>query len=261
MSNQGEFVKFKSDYGTSVLINADTSISYKFGTPLLAIFTNKEGEFRIGNKMYLITEDNKLISFPIELKASSHSVRKSTISDKANGIEVRYYKAEKASKNPSVSSALWEPFNGIVKQELRYSGSRRLYIEIWRECIPSSDHPNDPDYFNYYLKLLQQSKKIWGWDANNTNYHMTDGRFKYQYAITTWGVPTVYTLETVPKETVNTMLEEYNNYDIRGAVYIGLFSGYNFGSFIGINALISSGGVPHNDSRYTFSNTYPSTLP
>lgn len=259
INSSTEFEKFRLKFKSVVAINPDTSIAYKLGTPLLGAIINLNGEFQIGATKYCITEEGRLVSYPAKLKMDLKAVRDISASDSSKSINVINYAFRKNTKNPTVSNALWEPFNGVINQELRYSNGRdrRLYIEVWRECVPGSEDGHDPYYFNYYIKLLQESKKTFGgWGANKTDYTMTDAQFWYQYIPQYWGIPLSNNVETAPKVTYNTVLPEYHKNNFKGAVYIPLYSGTNWGSFIWINALIHSGGVPHYNVRYSYGNIY-----
>lgn len=255
LQSSSDFEKFKAAYGSLVSINPDTSISYKFGTPLLAAISNKNGEFRIGQRGYLITEEGRLISYPISLKHKVSNIRSFAASDTVLDIQVRSYKMRSSGKGATISSDLWNSYYGMVKQELRVNNSnnRRLYIEVWRECIPFSGKMS-VDYFNYYVRLLQQSKKIWGWDANNTDYYITNASLRVQYINEYWGIPTMWNLETVPKLNIYSTPADFVKQDTKGHQTIGLYSGYNYGSFIDFSALIYTGGVPNNNVRFGYGN-------
>lgn len=255
LQNSRDLEKFKMAYESVVSFNPDTSISYKFGTPLLAAISNNNGEFRVGQREYLITQEGRLISYPTSIKQKVSNIRDYAVSDSALDIQVRSYNMQSTGKGATISSDLWSSSNGMVKQELRVNNSnnRRLYIEIWRECIPSSNKMS-LDYFNYYVRLLQQSKKIWGWDANNTDYYITNASLRVQYINEYWGIPTIWNLQTVPKLNNYFTPADFVKNDTKGHQMIGLYSGYNYGSFIDFSALIYTGGVPNNNVRFGYWN-------
>ncbi|MBC7416854.1 MAG: hypothetical protein H7325_01695 [Pedobacter sp.] len=63
VNDSKSFEEFKIKYGDMVQIKADSSLTYKFGTPLSSLFTNEKGEVKIGDFMTVYTSDRRMISY------------------------------------------------------------------------------------------------------------------------------------------------------------------------------------------------------
>jgi len=157
VNDQQAFTNFSKKYGGLVQITADSSITYKLGTPLSSYFINKDGHVKVGDEFREYTADNKILVYK---------------GDFGNVSSVKTYSFKKDKGNQiSVSG----PFStGIVSQALYYNSDnqRRLHVQFWYEQLTPNPPGPERGTGRFYFIVLQELKRTFGgWRANNTNYY------------------------------------------------------------------------------------------
>lgn len=196
------FDDFKNKYSEVVEIKPDSSLTYKFGTPLSALFTNERGEVKIGNVTTIYTKDQRMVSYAGKHKNDSeiNSIYKT---DAGLGIFVANISVKKdlaateATFGPVVTSA--------IKSELYYNedGKRRLFVDLWKDSAPRTDvevwDPASLEYrVRYYFSSRQELKKTFGgWRSNETDYYFSNLNYNYNFTIYPNPNPTTFNYSLV----------------------------------------------------------------
>ncbi|MGM9474863.1 hypothetical protein ACS5PU_00475 [Pedobacter sp. GSP4] len=179
------FDDFKNKYSDLVYIKSDSSLTYKFGTPLSALFINVNGEVKVGDVTTVYTEDSRMISYTGKHKDKQQimSIRNT---DATQGVFV-------SNISKSASIAITENTYGptttsAIKSELYYNedGKRRLFVDLWKENTPRTDGswtpPELPSRVHYYFTSKQELKKTFGgWRTNETDYYFSNLNYSYSY--------------------------------------------------------------------------------
>ncbi|MFF5383582.1 hypothetical protein [Pedobacter suwonensis] len=169
VNDSDAFRLFQKKYSEMITIKADSSITFKFGTPYSAIFMNTKGEFKVGDQFRKYTKENSLMLYTGVQK--NESELKST----SNVTVVPIKRMLMATKNAlSLAPPPGQTFNnGMLSQKLFYNGDnkRRLYVELWYEYTPS-EHVITYGSSRLYFVVLQELKKTFGgWRSNETDYY------------------------------------------------------------------------------------------
>ncbi len=164
------FDDFKNKYSQIVEIKSDSSLTYKFGTPLSALFTNSKGEVKIGDFTTVYTKDQRMVSYKGQHK-NEFEVGTISKTDQNQGIFVtnlsERYTTAKSNQTASVESTTTR----AVKSALYYNedGKRRLFVDVWVDETPT-DWATYP-ISKYYCTSRQELKKTFGgWRTNETDY-------------------------------------------------------------------------------------------
>lgn len=138
VNSSKSFDDFKDKYVDLVTVRSDSSLIYKFGTPLSALFTNGYGEVKIGDFTTVYTKDQRMVSYKGNHK-SEEQVNNIKTTDAKAGVFV-------SDILKSVSVATTENTYGptttaAIKSELYYNedGKRRLFVDLWKENTPRTD--------------------------------------------------------------------------------------------------------------------------
>ncbi|MGO4878637.1 hypothetical protein ACEN2P_18680 [Pedobacter psychrotolerans] len=232
------FKKFQTKYSGLVEIKADSSISYKFGTPLSALFTNINGEVKIGDMMIVYNKKGKIISY---------------VGQKKSELELENIKKTDSSKNIYVQNLSIKnrilagtPVNGststsVISSQLYYNedGKRRLFVDLWADSTPRTDsetNNNITPIIRYYFTSRQELKRTFGgWRTNETDYYFSN--LNYNYSIAN---PPMLT------ENINFNLPYYSVGSATGPIIVDLGSkvGYLMSTLKGAGRFYS-GGVPN----------------
>ncbi|TBO40082.1 hypothetical protein [Pedobacter kyonggii] len=196
------FGDFKNKYSDLVEIKSDSSLAYKFGTPLSALFTNANGEVKIGSVTTIYTKDQRMISYAGKHKNESqiNSIYKT---DASQGIFVGNISTKmtvatvEATFGPVVTSA--------IKSELYYNedGQRRLFVDLWKDSAPRTDievwDPAALEYrIRYYFSSRQELKRTFGgWRTNETDYYFSNLNYNYSFTIFPNPNPTTFNYSLV----------------------------------------------------------------
>jgi hypothetical protein len=232
------FKKFQTKYSDLVEIKADSSINYKFGTPLSALFTNINGEVKIGDMMIVYTKNDKIISY-VGQKKSEFELENIKKTDSSKNIYVQ----DLSIKNRILAGT---PVNGptstsVISSQLYYNedGKRRLFVDLWVDSTPRTDsetNTNKTPIIRYYFTSRQELKRTFGgWRTNETDYYFSN--LNYNYSIAS---PPLLT------ENLNFYLPYYSVGGATGPIIIDLGSkvGYLMSALKGAGRFYS-GGVPN----------------
>lgn len=236
------FDDFKSKYSEIVEIKSDSSLMYKFGTPISALYTNRKGEVKIGNFTTVYTKNHKMISYTGEYK-NEQQVNNIKSTDPKQGVFVSdilqsasVVKTEN-TYGPTTTTA--------IKSELYYNedGKRRLFVDLWKENTPRIDGswtPQEmPSIVHYYFTSRQELKKTFGgWRTNETDYYFSNLNYTYGFKSFVSTTPTSY----------NFNLPSYSVGNATGPIIIDI--GAQEGVAMGIfgTGRFFSGGVPNAPS-------------
>jgi hypothetical protein len=182
------FDDFKTKYFDLVEIKSDSSLTYKFGTPLSALFININGEVKIGNVTTVYTKDQRMVSYVGKHKNESqiNSIYKT---DANKGIFVGNISAKRTVAN--VEATFGPVVTSAIKSELYYNedSKRRLFVDLWKDSAPRTDgnvwDPEAQEYRNrYYFSSRQELKKTFGgWRTNETDYYFSNLNYNYSYVV------------------------------------------------------------------------------
>ncbi|MGN8057985.1 hypothetical protein ACTJKN_17010 [Pedobacter sp. 22163] len=181
------FDDFKNKYSDLVEIKSDSSLTYKFGTPLSALFTNVNGEVKIGDITTVYTKDQRRISY--SGKHKNESQLNSIIStDATKGIFVSNISTKTSIPGSKLASTEAVTTTRAIRSQLYYNedGKRRLFVDIWVDET-STQGPDDwtprPPISRYYCTSRQELKKTFGgWRTNETDYYFSN--LNYTWTIT-----------------------------------------------------------------------------
>lgn len=237
INSQEDFNKFLIKNQKIVTFSKDSSVIPYFESPFLLRIINLNGEFKIGDELNIITIDKRWITTKNKT-VSRQEIQNILRTDESKGIYVDYLKKAptKTGKAASVTSMPPPISYGILTEKLFTASKRRLFVKL------HNDYNSNNSIGKIYYSMLQESKKIWGWDANNTNYHANSLSIKTRYQSGPWlGVPTLPPYDTY----VNTSISDVNIYDYRGTIIITLFNAPHYGIInLVTNGNFHSGGVP-----------------
>ncbi|MGN7989234.1 hypothetical protein ACTJKC_17935 [Pedobacter sp. 22226] len=173
------FDDFKSKYSNMVEIQPDSSLNYKFGTPLSALFTNSKGEVKIGDFTTVYTKDNRIVSYKGQHK-NEFEVATFSKTDQSQGIFVNNLSKRNTSAKSNQIANVEATTTRAVRSRLYYNddGKRRLFVDIWVDETPNQG-PDDwtprPPISRYYCTSRQELKKTFGgWRTNETDYYFNN---------------------------------------------------------------------------------------
>ncbi|WP_025144113.1 hypothetical protein [Pedobacter jeongneungensis] len=179
------FDDFKNKYSEIVAIKSDSSLTYKFGTPLSALFTNSKGEVKIGDFTTVYTKDNRIVSYKGKYKNESE-VATISKTDKSQGIFVTSLSGGYITAKSNQMAGVEGTTTRVVRSRLYYNedGKRRLFVDIWVDETPNQG-PNDwtprPPISRYYCSSRQELKKTFGgWRTNETDYYFDNLNYAWQ---------------------------------------------------------------------------------
>ncbi|WP_316828208.1 hypothetical protein [Pedobacter miscanthi] len=238
------FDDFKNKYSNIVEIKADSSLSYKFGTPLSALFTNIKGEVKIGNVTTVYTKDQRMISYAGTYKNESqiNSIYKT---DANKGLFVTKI-SNKAVGMADVEATYGPTVTNTIKSELFYNedGKRRLFVELWKDSAPRTDievwDPASLEYrIRYYFSSRQELKKTFGgWRTNETDYYFSNLNYNYSFTIYPSPNPTLF----------NYSLTSYSVGNATGPIILDIGTKEGKPGSISGTGRFFSGGVPNAPS-------------
>ncbi|MBB6238423.1 hypothetical protein HDC90_003056 [Pedobacter sp. AK013] len=242
VNSSKSFNDFKDKYIDLVAIKSDSSLTYKFGTPLSALFTNRYGEVKIGDFTTVYTKDQRMVSYKGNHK-NEQQVNNIKTTDAKQGVFV----SDILNK---ISVATTENTYGpttttAIKSELYYNedGKRRLFVDLWKENTPRTDGswtpPELPSIVHYYFTSRQELKKTFGgWRTNETDYYFSNLNYTYSFKSFVSPTPTSY----------NFNLPSYSVGNATGPIIIDI--GTQEGVALGIfgTGRFFSGGVPNAPS-------------
>ena len=204
VNSSESFQAFKNKYNDLVTIKSDSSLTYKFGTPLSSLFTNDKGEVKIGEDLKVYTKDERI--------ASAASDSKETQSVQAPVSVGRLF-----------SNTY---YNGDSK--------RRLMIELWYDEITGADPKQQQG--RYYFAVTQEGKKTFGgWGANETDLSFRD--------IDVTMMHQSYYMVALPVR-YNYRLPSYDAKDFKGTFIVDMGRMAGYGTSIFGRGLFTSRGVP-----------------
>ena len=204
VNSSESFQAFKNKYNDLVTIKSDSSLTYKFGTPLSALFTNAKGEVKIGEDLKIYTNDGRIVS-------------------SANG--------SKATQN-----AISVPLIGRLFLNTYYNGDskRRLHVELWYDEATGANPRQQQGRF--YLAVTQEGTKTFGgWGANET-----DLSFRNIYCPI---MHQSYELLLAPIR-YDYRLTSYDAKDFKGTFIVDMGRMAGYGASIYGSGSINSRGVP-----------------
>lgn len=186
VNDSQSFSEFRNKYSELVEIKSDSSLNYKFGTPLSALFINVRGEVKVGDFTTVYTKDHRMVSYSGKYK-NEQEVNNIKSTDAKQGIFVsEILKNTSAAKTentygPTTTTA--------IKSELYYNedSKRRLFVDLWKEVTPRTDgswSPSQPQIsiIHYYFTSRQELKKTFGgWRTNETDYYFSNLNYSYSY--------------------------------------------------------------------------------
>lgn len=228
VNDNDSFNKFRNKYKSLVGISGDSSLTYKFGTPLSSKFVNLGGEVKVGDHMIVYTKDSRIISYKGARKTEDE-LRAIKYTDSLNGISVQNVAVGNwTSKLIAVAN---QATTSLVASALYYNGDgkRRLLVECWVESYVS------PNRTRVYVTSKQELKKTFGgWRTNETNYSFNNVKFN-SITLTPPSYPVHHEF----------ILNNYSINNVYGPILIDMgintgfdVSGLGFGNF-------TSGGVPN----------------
>jgi len=173
------FNEFKNKYNEIIDIKSDSSLAYKFRTPLSALFTNLNGEVKIGDITTVYTKDQRMISYSGKHK-SDVEVNSISRTDSTKGIFVSNISTKTSPSGNRQASTEAETTTSAVKSELYYNedGKRRLFVDLWVESTPVSE--SNGSSFRYYFSSRQELKRTFGgWRTNETDYYFNNLNYNF----------------------------------------------------------------------------------
>lgn len=242
VNNNVSFINFKNQYNDMVTIKSDSSLTYKFGTPLSALFTNAKGEIKIGDFITVYTKDHRMVSYSGKYK-NEQQVNNIKSTDAKQGVFV-----SDILTNTSVATTenTYGPTTTTaIKSELFYNedGKRRLFVDLWKENTPRTDGswtpPTLPSRVHYYFTSRQELKKTFGgWRTNETDYYFSNLNYNYSF----------YQIPIINPVTNNFTLTSYSVGNATGPIIIdvGTVEAVHLG--ISGTGRFFTGGVPNAPS-------------
>ncbi|GAA4784598.1 hypothetical protein GCM10023231_10400 [Olivibacter ginsenosidimutans] len=94
--------EFETKYHEVVLITKDTSITEVFASPVISNFVNKDGQFKVGDSLNILTEDRWILVSPDNNNRIDYA-KSFERTDSIKGVFVRSYK-NGGFKNPRCNS-------------------------------------------------------------------------------------------------------------------------------------------------------------
>ncbi|SDM53918.1 hypothetical protein [Pedobacter antarcticus] len=233
VNSDKSFAEFQNKYKNLVNISGDSSLTYRFGTPLSSKFINLRGEVRVGEYMIVYTKDNRIISYK-GVRKTEEELLKIQKSDSLSNVYVQRISNKSQAKNISMASGD-EIITSLIKSELYYNGDkkRRLFVECWVEDYRVGGFNTST---KIYITSKQELKKTFGgWRTNETNYSFRDVNFN----LGIFRIP-----EERPKSFKYT-LANYSVNNVYGPILIDM--GTYLGSGVGVQGFgnFTSGGVPN----------------
>ncbi|WP_145859428.1 hypothetical protein [Pedobacter suwonensis] len=233
------FDDFKNKYSEIVEIKSDSSLTYKFGTPLSALFTNIKGEVKIGDVTTVYTNDQRMVSYSGKHK-SELEVSNISRTDLTKGIFVSNISTKTHTSGSNQASTEAEVVTTAIKSQLYYNedGKRRLFVDLWLESMPA---PSTHDAsFRYYFTSRQELKRTFGgWRTNETDYYFSNLNYNFSgftYPMAPDGV------------SYNFNLPSYSVGNATGPIIIDLGVKTGLGNGIAGTGRFFSGGVPNAPS-------------
>lgn len=177
------FEDFKDRYSDIVEIKSDSSLTYKFGTPLSALFTNANGEVMIGDFVTVYTKDHRMISYNGKHK-SELEVATISKSDQSQGVFVSNISKRFALVSGSQALSAASASTRSLRSAVYYNedGKRRLSVDIWIDETPRAnpDWTPLPSISRYYCTSTQELKKTFGgWRTNETDYYFNNLNYNW----------------------------------------------------------------------------------
>ncbi|MFW0715753.1 hypothetical protein [Pedobacter sp. N23S346] len=186
VNTNNSFDDFKNKYSQIVEIKSDSSLTYKFGTPLSALFTNSKGEVKIGDFTTVYTKDQRMVSYKGQHK-NEFEVGTISKTDQSQGIFVKNLSESYTNAKSNQTASVESTTTRAVKSALFYNedGKRRLFVDVWVDETPT-DWVTYP-ISRYYCTSRQELKKTFGgWRTNETDYYFNN--LNYTWTLTTGGV-------------------------------------------------------------------------
>ncbi|MBE5322200.1 hypothetical protein IM793_23810 [Pedobacter sp. MR2016-19] len=232
------FDNFKNKYSNIIEIKSDSSLTHKFGTPLSALFTNVNGEVKIGDVTTVYTKDQKMVSYTGSHKKESELTNLKT--DPSKGIIVSNISRRVAVTESEI--VLGATTSSTIKSALYYNedGKRRLFVDLWVDRTPRSYSDGTPSALiplsRYYCTSRQELKKTFGgWRTNETDYYFSN----LNYLCTVRRIPVIDPI------TYTYNLPSYGIQGVYGPVIIDMISTTDDVIGFGGSGHFSSGGVPN----------------
>ena len=239
------FDDFKNKYSEIVEIKSDSSLTYKFGTPLSALFTNIKGEVKIGDITTVYTNSQKMISYIGSHKKESELGNLKT--DLSKGVEVSDISRRVAVTESEI--VLGSTTSSVIKSALYYNedGKRRLFVDLWVDRTPRSLSDGTPSAFTpltrYYCTSKQELKKTFGgWRTNETDYYFSN----LNYLCTVRRIPVIDPINY----TYN--LPSYGIQGVYGPILIDIISTTDDVQGFSGSGHFTSGGVPNTPIFSTY---------
>ncbi|MGK9117584.1 DUF4848 domain-containing protein [Olivibacter jilunii] len=272
ITSEKEFLQFKDKYKEIVHVTKDTSLIEKFASPVISSFVNKAGQFRVGDSLNVLTEDRWIL-----LTSSDRGKLSKALSlnktDSVNGIYISDYRKEKtlspiksnkveiaAPSNAIITAEPNPPYfagqylfkhssdymrsSGVYFDQTYYNGDRdrRLIVKLIHDVYPTGGddfRPTSTSIFSLYVN--QESKKLFGWGANNTSF---DVKIDYIVVGRLYYVPSGYLYENYGSNGLN-----WQKGDTKGPYTFTLFNGHGYEKAMWGSMRIWSRGVPDNPTN------------
>jgi len=173
------FNEFRNKYSDIVEIKSDSSLAYKSRTPLSALFTNLNGEVKIGEITTVYTNDQRMISYSGKHK-SELEVKSISRTDSTKRVFVSNFSTKTSLSGSKQASTEAETTTSAVKSELYYNedNKRRLFVDLWVESTPVSE--SNSSSFRYYFSSRQELKRTFGgWRTNETDYYFNNLNYNF----------------------------------------------------------------------------------
>jgi hypothetical protein len=209
------------------------------------LFTNLNGEVKIGDITTVYTKDQRMISYSGKHK-SELEVNKISRTDLTNGIFVSNISTKTSISGVNQASTEAETTTSTVKSELYYNedGKRRLFVDLWKESTPLTEGSwsppqTPPSRVHYYFTSRQELKRTFGgWRTNETDYYFSNLNYNHSY----------YQIPVINPVTYNYNLPSYSVSNATGPIIIDL--GTKEGVPLGISGSgrFFTGGVPNAPS-------------
>ena len=232
------FNEFRNKYSDIVEIKSDSSLAYKSRTPLSAMFTNLNGEVKIGDITTVYTKDQRMVSYSGKHK-SELEISNISRTDLPKGIFVSNISTRTSISGNNQASTEAETTTSAIKSELYYNedGKRRLFVDLWLESTPVSE--SNSANFRYYFSSRQELKRTFGgWRTNETDYYFSNLNYNYGY-----NDPPV-----LNPPIINFSLVSYSVGNATGPIIIDLGVTRGFAQVISGTGRFYSGGVPNAPS-------------
>jgi hypothetical protein len=186
VNDSQSFSEFRNKYSELVEIKSDSSLNYKFGTPLSALFINIRGEVKVGDFTTVYTKDHRMVSYSGKYK-NEQEVNNIKVTDAKQGVFVS--EILKNASTAKTENTYGPTTTTAIKSELYYNedSKRRLFVDLWKETTPRTDgswSPSQPQIsiVHYYFTSRQELKKTFGgWRTNETDYYFSNLNYSYSY--------------------------------------------------------------------------------